>query len=137
MDKVPLFPSRLNDADLSFWDIFRAGLPTTEYCDLERNYKLRAHERWDAELNRTTFRKLIKTGDYKKIAAIAVAIESKTNLLFSFEKMALRDAVKTAAGARSFAVGLMNFCMVVTRSKRGLRHGVKSWLACLENKRGF
>jgi hypothetical protein len=35
-----------------------------------------------------------------------VAIESRTNLLFSFEKMALRDAVRTGAGARLFAEGL-------------------------------
>src|SRR5213075_703023 len=32
-----------------------------------------------------------------------------TNLLFSFEKMALRDAVKPAAGARAFAEGLYDF----------------------------
>ena len=36
-------------------------------------------------------------------------IESRTNLLFSFEKMALRDAVKSAAGARLFATGLYEF----------------------------
>ncbi|HEX4193657.1 MAG TPA: hypothetical protein VHY80_11180, partial [Stellaceae bacterium] len=36
----------------------------------------------------------------------AVAIEGRTNLLFSFEKMALRDAVKSAAGAKAFANGL-------------------------------
>ena len=39
-------------------------------------------------------------------AARAVRLESRTNLLFSFEKMALRDAVKPAAGARAFANGL-------------------------------
>ncbi len=33
----------------------------------------------------------------------AVRIESRTNLLFSFEKMALRDAVKSKTGARGFA----------------------------------
>ena len=36
-------------------------------------------------------------------------IESRTNLLFSFEKMALRDAVKTPAGARLFATELYAF----------------------------
>jgi hypothetical protein len=44
-----------------------------------------------------------------EIAAQAVRIESRTNLLFSFEKMALRDAVKSPAGARSFAHGLYDF----------------------------
>jgi hypothetical protein len=36
-------------------------------------------------------------------------VESRTNLLFSFEKMALRDAVKSPAGARAFAQGLHDF----------------------------
>ena len=36
-------------------------------------------------------------------------IESRTNLLFSFEKMALRDAVKSRAGARAFAQGVYEF----------------------------
>ena len=39
----------------------------------------------------------------------AVRIESRTNLLFSFEKMALRDAVKPPEGARAFAKGLFAF----------------------------
>jgi hypothetical protein len=38
-----------------------------------------------------------------------VRLESRTNLLFSFEKMALRDAVKSAAGARAFTEGLYDF----------------------------
>jgi hypothetical protein len=35
-----------------------------------------------------------------------VAIESRTNLLFSFEKMALRDGIKSLGGARTFSQGL-------------------------------
>jgi hypothetical protein len=38
-----------------------------------------------------------------------VRIESRTNLLFSFEKMALRDAIRSRAGARLFATGLYDF----------------------------
>jgi hypothetical protein len=51
----------------------------------------------------------MRAGAFKEIAARAVAIESRTNLLFSFEKMALRDAVKTAKGAHAFAAGLFNY----------------------------
>ena len=40
---------------------------------------------------------------------MAVRIESRTNLLFSFEKMALRDAVKSSTGARSFSIALYDF----------------------------
>jgi hypothetical protein len=46
---------------------------------------------------------------FDEIAGTAVRIESRTNLLFSFEKMALRDAIKTKAGARIFAEGLYDF----------------------------
>jgi hypothetical protein len=48
----------------------------------------------------------LKKGRYAEIAEQAVRIESRTNLLFSFEKMAVRDAIKPAAGARLFAAGL-------------------------------
>ena len=48
-------------------------------------------------------------GKFGEVAAKAVAIESRTNLLFSFEKMALRDAVKSPPGAKAFAEGLYEF----------------------------
>lgn len=41
-----------------------------------------------------------------EIASRAVRVESRTHLLFSFEKMALRDAVRAEAGAQLFAEGL-------------------------------
>jgi hypothetical protein len=43
------------------------------------------------------------------VAKRALRIESRTNLLFSFEKMALRDAVRTPEGARTFALGLFQW----------------------------
>ena len=49
---------------------------------------------------------MLKSGRHLEIGQIAARIESKTNLLFSFEKMAFRDAVKTPAGAELFAEGL-------------------------------
>jgi hypothetical protein len=48
-------------------------------------------------------------GEFVEIAKRAVRIESRTNLLFSFEKMALRDAVNTPHGARLFSQGLYEF----------------------------
>ncbi len=55
------------------------------------------------------FRKLLARGEFREIADTAVRIESNSNLLFSFERMALRDAVKTSAGARLFATELYAF----------------------------
>jgi len=45
-------------------------------------------------------------GCFLEIGAEAIKIESRTNLLFSFEKMAIRDALKSERGARNFAEGL-------------------------------
>jgi hypothetical protein len=89
-----------------FLRIFPEGFHDPEYVELERNYKWRAHEAWMAALAVTLFRELIEQGKYAEIASRAAAIESRTNLLFSFEKMALRDAIRTKAGARCFSEGL-------------------------------
>jgi hypothetical protein len=80
-----------------------------EYLALERGYKWAAHERWVEALGQHQFRKLLDAGDFGAIAQRAVSIESRTNLLFSFEKMALRDAVKSPTGAKAFGTGLWQF----------------------------
>jgi hypothetical protein len=80
-----------------------------DYLDLERGYKWTAHQRWSSELGKDEFEGLLRAREFRVIAARAIAIEARTNLLFSFEKMALRDAVKTPDGAKSFAEGLFEF----------------------------
>ena len=92
-----------------FLRFFPAGFRDETYVDWERGYKWEAHERWCQVLRRNAFQSLIDDGDFATIAKHAVTIESRTNLLFSFEKMALRDAVKEKAGARAFAEGLWGF----------------------------
>jgi hypothetical protein len=92
-----------------FLRIFPNGFRDENYLAWERDYKWEAHRRWTDLLDQTTYRSLLRKGDFAEIAARAVGIEARTNLIFSFEKMALRDAVKSAAGARSFATGLYEF----------------------------
>jgi hypothetical protein len=92
-----------------FLRFFPGGFRDETYIDWERDYKWAAHERWNDVLNRKAYRALLRAGEFAEIAAHAVKIESRTNLLFSFEKMALRDAVKSEAGARSFSAGLYDF----------------------------
>jgi hypothetical protein len=92
-----------------FLRFFPKGFYDQKYIDWERGYKWAAHERWEEVLNRDVHRALIHDGDFAEVARRAVSIESRTNLLFSFEKMALRDAVKPPAGARAFAEGLYEF----------------------------
>ena len=92
-----------------FLRFFPKGFRDFTYIDWERGYKWEAHERWRELLGREIHRELIADGKYEEVARRAVAIESRTNLLFSFEKMALRDAVKSPEGARGFAEGLFEF----------------------------
>jgi hypothetical protein len=91
-----------------FLRFFPEAFRDETYLDWERGYKWMAHEQWEAQLGRSEFRSLLAQGEFLEVAARAVRIESRTNLLFSFEKMALRDAVKSAAGARAFATGLFD-----------------------------
>jgi hypothetical protein len=88
---------------------FKKGFSDPTYVAWERQYKWDAHLQFQEALHETDFQKLLEAREYRKIAEIATRIESRTNLLFSFEKMALRDAVKSAVGAKTFATGLFNY----------------------------
>ncbi len=92
-----------------FLRFFPKGFADEKYYNWERGYKWKAHEKWREILSQAEFNSLLKKGEFIEIAARAVKIESPTNLLFSFEKMALRDAVQSAEGARIFAEGLYAF----------------------------
>ncbi|MBV9436686.1 MAG: hypothetical protein JOZ44_11575 [Acidobacteria bacterium] len=92
-----------------FLRFFPGAFRDETYLDWERNYKWNAHVRWEAELNEAAFRSLLKARRYQEIGQHVARIESRTNLLFSFEKMAFRDAVKSEAGAAAFAAGLYEF----------------------------
>lgn len=92
-----------------FLHYFKAGYEDQKYFDWERGYKWNAHLQFQGELNEASFKKLLAQKEYEKVALTAVRIESRTNLLFSFEKMALRDALKTPGDAKSFAIGLYDY----------------------------
>lgn len=108
---------------------FPAGFRDETYLAWERNYKWDAHREWIAALSRDAFHEQLREGAFVNIAAKAVKIEAGRSLLFSFEKMALRDAVRSETGARIFAEGLFDFL-----------HGDKSpeqrfgdWVAAIED----
>jgi hypothetical protein len=96
---------------------FPEGFRDSTYLAWERDYKEQAHLRWEAELGRRQFHTFLKAGRFDEIARRAIRVESRTNLLFSFEKMALRDAVRTDNGARAFSEGLYNFLYSRTRTE--------------------
>jgi hypothetical protein len=116
-----------------FLHLFPEGFRDERYLEWERNYKWRAHTEWEADLNCSVYGSLLREGKHRDIAARAIRIESRTNLLFSFEKMAIRDAVRSLKGAGSFAEGLFVFLHGLgTRQKK-----FKDWcevLAALPRK---
>ncbi|MCC2633734.1 MAG: hypothetical protein K0S48_1620 [Ramlibacter sp.] len=85
------------------------GFEDETYLVAERSHKERAHLEWETELAAADFRKLLARGEFRVIADIAVRIEARASLLSTFERMALRDAVKSTAGARLFATELYGF----------------------------
>jgi hypothetical protein len=94
-----------------FLRLFPGGFSDETYISWEREYKWEAHERWEESLNQAEFRMLLRAGEFREAAARAVRVEqsSRHSMLFSFEKMALRDAVKAEEGARTFTEGLYDF----------------------------
>ena len=88
---------------------FPKGFADAKYYAWERGYKWDAHLAWEEMLNKKDYNDLLNKKLFSEIALRAVRIETKTNLLFSFEKMALRDAVKTEEGAKAFAEGLFEY----------------------------
>jgi hypothetical protein len=92
-----------------FLHYFKKGYSDPTYISWERQYKIDAHFQFQQELNKMQYERLLIARKYADISLAAVRIESRTNLLFSFEKMALRDAVKPASGAKAFAEGLYEY----------------------------
>ena len=91
-----------------FLRFFPEGFRDEKYVEWERGYKWVTHERWEEALGRDEFRSLLRRGEFAEVAARAVRVEqrSRYSMIFSFEKMALRDAVKVPEGARAFSEGL-------------------------------
>ena len=71
----------------------------------------------------------------RRLPPTRVRIESRTNLLFSFEKMALRDAAKSAEGARLFAEGLFELLHGAGPLKQRFARWIESSPRCRGVKR--
>ena len=86
-----------------FLEFFPGGFSDDRYLAWERDYKWDAHQLWMSLVGgKDAFATKLDEGRFEEVAAAAVRIESGRALLFSFEKMALRDAVREGKGARIF-----------------------------------
>ena len=86
-----------------FLRYFPGGFRDETYLEWERDYKWQTHQRWEEALNADEFRRLLANREYAEVAARAVRTEqrSRHSMIFSFEKMALRDAVVRRRRRRS------------------------------------
>ena len=109
-----------------FLRFFPDGFKDPTYLEWERDYKWHTHERWLGVLGKNQFRALLRQGEHAEIAARAIRVEqqSRHSMIFSFEKMALRDATKAAAGAKAFAEGLYDFLY----GTHALEHRFMQWV---------
>ena len=99
------------EARRTFLRIFPDGFSDETYLAWERDYKLEAHRLWVRDIGgKAALRAALDAGGHRTVAAAATRIESGRALLFSFEKMALRDAiVRSEEGAHLFAEGLYDW----------------------------
>ncbi len=109
-------PRRARQCREKFLDFFPEGFRDPAYLETERDYKWDAHRRWVTELGSAERADLCRRGEYERIARRAIGIEARTNLLFSFEKMAIRDAVSQPEGARRFSIGLARWLTADVRA---------------------
>jgi hypothetical protein len=109
--KQPSPPTAALECRRKFLRFFPGGFRDETYIEWERDYKWETHGRWQEALSRAEFRRLLGERQFSEVAARAVRVEqrSRHSMIFSFEKMALRDAVKSEEGARAFAEGLYEF----------------------------
>jgi hypothetical protein len=126
--RPPVINRSLEKAKRKFLRAFPDGFRDETYVDWERAYKWNAHVRWQEQLSESAFRRLMEKRQFEEIARLASAIESRTNLLFSFEKMALRDAIRSSAGAQAFAAALHD----LLHGSDTIEVRFASWIAALD-----
>ena len=109
---------------------FPGGFRDPLYLDWERDYKWETHLRWHEALPRDKFRRLLRDGQAAEVAARALRVEqrSRHSMLFSFEKMALRDALRSPEGVRDFAHGLYDYL----HGRGGLERRFERWVETID-----
>jgi hypothetical protein len=120
--------SAMTKGKRKFLGLFPGGFRDETYLAWERDYKWEAHKEWNRVLNPLEMQRLIAARAWHELAQRAVKIESGRSLLFSFEKMALRDAVRSEAGAEIFAKDLFK----LLHGTGALEQRFKDWVAAIE-----
>ena len=99
-----------------FLELYPGGFYGDRYLDVERNYKVKAHELAVDLLSSDELADLIQQEAYEEVCRRALRIANATNLIFPNEKMALKDGLATSVAQKQFALAL-----------NALLHGVTSF----------
>ena len=86
----------------AFLEQFPAGFQDERFLDLERDYKVVAHELARDLLSREAMSRSIAAGEHEEVCRGALQIVNKTNLMFPNEKMALRDGLRDPQAQQAF-----------------------------------
>jgi hypothetical protein len=130
-------PRQVVKARRKFLTAFPGGFRDETYLDWERDYKWNAHRRWRDELSEATFRRMIDQRQFQNIASLVIGIESRTNLLFSFEKMALRTPYVRRPARKPSRPRCSTFCTATNRWKCVFRVGWRPCPVCRDGKRAY
>lgn len=91
-----------------FCTLFKGGFQDPDYLQSERNYKINAAELAHSLLSESTWSEMLTEGHFGEICTRLGKIESKTNLLHSFEKIKWQAALKDAGLQPLLAQGLFD-----------------------------
>jgi hypothetical protein len=85
------------------------GYRDETYLAWERGHKANAHREWNRVPNQPLHSAMPRDGEFAEVALRASALKPAPTSSSCSRKMALRDAVKSAVGAKRFATGLYEF----------------------------
>jgi hypothetical protein len=87
---------------------FPQGFYGDRFASEEREYKVRAHQLAQDLLSQSALTRLLSANDYGEVCRRALRVANATNLIFPYEKMALKDGLESPAHQQAFATALFH-----------------------------
>jgi hypothetical protein len=91
-----------------FLERFPQGFYGDRFVEEEREYKERAHQLAQDLLSQSALARLLSVHDYSEVCRRALRVANVTNLIFPYEKMALKDGLASPAHQQAFATALLH-----------------------------
>jgi hypothetical protein len=91
-----------------FLERFPQGFYGVRFAAEERDYKVRAHELAQDLLSKSALAHLLSVDDSGEVCRRALRVANATNLIFPYEKMALKDGLASPVHQQAFATALLH-----------------------------